>query len=64
MLTELYDALKDAGAADEKARAAAEAVADYERVNAELRSDLRLLKWMVGANFAATMAILIHAFFR
>jgi hypothetical protein len=30
MITELYDALKDAGATEEKARKAAETVAAYE----------------------------------
>ncbi|MEY4210535.1 MAG: hypothetical protein RLZ92_915 [Pseudomonadota bacterium] len=30
MITELYDALKEAGASEEKSRAAAKALAEYE----------------------------------
>lgn len=58
MITEVYDALKDVGANDEKARRAAEALADYQRDISELRGDTRLLKWMAATNLAFTMAIL------
>lgn len=58
MITEVYDALKDVGANDEKARRAAKALADYQRDISELRGDTRLLKWMAATNLAFTMAIL------
>ena len=58
VITEVYDALKDVGANDEKARRAAEALADYQRDISELRGDTRLLKWMAATNLAFTMAIL------
>jgi hypothetical protein len=57
MITELYDALKDAGAAEEKARKAAETVAAYENRFAKIDTDLAILKWMVGFNLAGTAAL-------
>ena len=59
MITELYDALKDAGAAEDKARKAAETVAAYENRFSRIETDLTVLKWMVGFNLAATMGILM-----
>jgi hypothetical protein len=47
MITDLYDALKDAGASKEKARKAAETVAAYENRFAKIETDLGILKWMV-----------------
>ena len=40
MIVEVYDALVDAGAEEEKARAAARAVAEYDRNIAEIRGSL------------------------
>jgi len=57
MITELYDALKDAGADEEKARKAAETVAPYENRFAKIETDLAILRWMVGFNLAATIAL-------
>jgi hypothetical protein len=62
MVTELYDALIAAGAPEDKARKAAEVVANYDREFGEIKSDLRLLKWMVGTNFAATLAVFAKLF--
>lgn len=62
MLTEVYDALRDVGANEEKARRAAEALADYQRDISELRGDTRVLKWIAGTNLAFTMAILWRVF--
>lgn len=58
MITELYDALKDAGASDASARKAAETMAEYDNRFARIDTELTLLKWMVGFNLAATMAVL------
>lgn len=58
MITELYDALKDAGAAEDKARKAAETVAAYENRFSRIETDLTVLKWMVGFNLAATLGVL------
>ena len=40
MISELYDALKEAGASEEKARSAAEAMAGYESRFADIRQDI------------------------
>jgi hypothetical protein len=62
MISEVYDALKEAGASEEKARKAAEAIASYENRFARMESDLAVLKWMVGFNLAMTIAILWKVF--
>ncbi|HYZ40378.1 MAG TPA: hypothetical protein VE687_07090 [Stellaceae bacterium] len=69
MLSKTYDAFKAAGAPDDKAREAAEELAGYENRFAKIEPDLAVvkadttaLKWMIGINFAATMAILIKLF--
>jgi hypothetical protein len=54
----LHKALLDAGAGADAARAAAEEVAAYERQMADLRSDLTLLKWMVGVNTGLVLLVL------
>ena len=62
MISEVYDALKDAGASEDKARKAAEAIAAYEGRFAKTESDLKLLQWMVGFNIAMTTAVLWKVF--
>jgi hypothetical protein len=57
MMGNLYDALKSAGADDEKARRAAEELTAYEPRFAKLESDVALLKWMVGFNIALTLFV-------
>jgi hypothetical protein len=59
MLGQLYDALRAGNVPDDKARAAAEEVANYEgeigklRLEVgEIKSDVRLLKWMGGFGIA------------
>lgn len=50
MLGKLYDALRSGqGISDTQAREAAEEVASFEHAVADLRSDLRVLRWMLGA---------------
>lgn len=65
MISEVYDALKEAGASEEKARLAAEAVAQYdERFNRlEVRLEkfegrMNLLQWMIGTNIVLTLGVL------
>ena len=57
MLSKSYDALRAAGAPDDKAREAAEEIAGFEDRPTTIESDLKLLKWMVGFNLALSMAI-------
>jgi hypothetical protein len=69
MISEVYDALKEAGASEEKARKAAEALAGYENRFAALdnkittlEGKMNLLTWMVVFNLAMTIAILWKVF--
>jgi len=62
MVYEIYDALKEAGASDEKAQKAAEAVANHELRFAKFEGEMMLLKWMLGFNLAFTCAILWRVF--
>lgn len=69
MISEVYDAFKEAGASEEKARKAAEAVAGYENRFAKIDERfavmdgrLVLLQWMIGFNLAMTLAILWKVF--
>jgi hypothetical protein len=58
----LRDALIEAGATPDKANKAAEELAGYEREFAEIKGDLRVLKWAQAANFAAVVAVLLKLF--
>jgi hypothetical protein len=69
MSSELYDALLAAGAPEDKARAAAVAVADFQTRSTELRlefadvrSTQRLHSWMLGFLIAISVATLFKAF--
>ena len=62
MLGKLYSALIAAGADPQSAREAAEELATYDAAIAGIRSDLNLLKWMIGFNLALTLAILWRVF--
>ena len=62
MITEVYDAFTAAGAPEEKARAAAQAVAQYDKDIAEVKASLLLVKWMLGFNLAFTLAIVWKVF--
>lgn len=55
---EVYDAFREAGASEERSRAAAEAVANYDDQLAKLSGDVGLLKWMAGFNIALSIAML------
>ena len=57
MMGNLYDALRSAGADDEKARKAAEEIAAYDNRFAKVESDVALLKWMVGFNIGLTLLV-------
>jgi hypothetical protein len=69
MLGQLYDALRAGNVPDDKARAAAEEVANYEGELTKLRTDfgermarlegsLRLVQWMVGFVGAVLLGVL------
>ena len=65
MISEVYDALLEAGASEEKARKAAEAVAAYDQRFATLETRLvqldgrvALVQWMVCTNIVLTLGVL------
>lgn len=65
MLSEVYDAFKEAGVSDEKARKAAEAMASYDKQFGEVDTkfahvmgEFSVVKWMLGFNLALTIAVL------
>jgi len=62
MMSNLYEALRQVHVSDELARKAAEEVAGYESQIAIIRSDLQLLKWMVGVNVGLTLIVLGRLF--
>ena len=59
MIAEVYDALKSAGADDEKARAAAIALADTDTIMTDIRQRLRVLEWAVGANTVMLVGLVL-----
>ncbi len=60
MSSELYDAFRDAGASEEKARKAAEAVAGLDGQHREMRGEFNTVKWMVATT--VTMTLLVPCF--
>jgi hypothetical protein len=62
MISEVYDAFIASGAPEDKARKAAEALANYENRFSRIDAELVVLKWMVG--FAIDIAILVRVFIR
>jgi hypothetical protein len=56
MLGRLHDALIQAGASEDKAREAAEEVAQFENQLAKVQTDLAVLKAMVAINLVLTLA--------
>jgi hypothetical protein len=63
MIPEVYDAFIAAGAPGDKARKAADALADYENRFSRIDAELIVLKWMVGFGIALNIAILTRLFF-
>lgn len=67
MITELYDALRAAGAPEEKARAAAQAMSEESPATkadfARLERELLVVKWMTGGIVAGVISLLLRSFF-
>lgn len=69
MMSSLYDALRSANVDEDRARRAAEEVANYDsainnldRKVTVLDGRVNMLQWMVGFNLALTTAILFKLF--
>jgi ferritin-like metal-binding protein YciE len=74
MVVELYEALKEAGASEQKAQAATQAMAGYNtrfdkletKINtglAEVKAQITMLKWMNGIVIGGGAALTIKTFF-
>jgi hypothetical protein len=74
MVVKLYEALKEAGASEQKAQAAAQAMADYNtrfdklesKIDsgfAEVKAQIAMLKWMNGIVIGGVSALIIKTFF-
>lgn len=63
MMGNLYEALREGGTSDDRARKAAEEVADYTKQLSDIRNDLSLVKGLLGVVVTGVMALLIKAFF-
>jgi hypothetical protein len=59
IIEELYDALIEAGASPDKARAAAKAVADFHQDINDIKSVQRLHSWMLGWIIALGVGIVM-----
>jgi hypothetical protein len=62
LIAEVYDAFLAAGTPEDKARAAAKAIADYDSRFNKIEADLLVLKWMTGAIVAGVVSLVIKAF--
>jgi hypothetical protein len=58
MIAEVYDALREAGASEDKSRKAAEVLAGFESRFTKIETDLTVLKWMS----ATSMVLLVGGF--
>lgn len=64
---DVFDAFKAAGVPEEKARKAAEALAEDHSITKgdiqEIRVDLAVLKWMAGVNLVVGLGIMVRLLF-
>ena len=63
MMGSLYKALLGGGTSAEAATRAAEEVADHQKQLADIRTDLALLKGLLGVAVSGIVALVIKAFF-
>jgi hypothetical protein len=63
MVAEVYDALVEAGASEEKSRAAAKAIADYDQRFNRIDSELKLHRLMLTLVFGGIVVLILKAFF-
>jgi hypothetical protein len=62
MISEVYDAFVSAGAPEEKARRATEALTVYESRFSKLENDMAVIKWMLGFVIALLSAVALKLF--
>jgi hypothetical protein len=62
MQADVYSAFRAIDVPEDKALKAAEALSKRDDEVVALKADVSLLKWMVGANIAMTVAVLLRLF--
>lgn len=62
MIKEVFETFRAANVSDDKAMAAAEAIAGYENRFAKIESTQRLHGWMLTVNTALPIAIFVKLF--
>jgi len=60
MISEVYEAFVAAGTPEDKARKAAETIANYENRFSRIEADLSILKWMTGTILAGIVALVMR----
>lgn len=62
---EVYEALKIAGVPEDKATAAAKAVAEVGQEDrlSRIEADIKVIKWMLGIVIAGIASLILKAFF-
>ena len=63
MNVEIYSALIEAGASEDKAKDAAKSVADYQKDINDVKGDLKLIKWGIGLIIAAEVLPILKTLF-
>jgi hypothetical protein len=62
VIAEVYDALKEAGASEENARKAAETIADCDNEFSEIKTELKVHRWILGVVTTIGVANLFLSF--
>ncbi len=63
MMGSLYEALVEGGTSSDAAKKAAEEVADHQKQLADIRTDLAMVKALLGVAVSGVIALVIKAFF-
>jgi len=63
MISEVYDALLEAGASEEKSRAAAKAIADLDQPFNKTDSELKLHRILLTLVLGGIIALILKTFF-
>lgn len=63
VISEVYDALREAGASEEKSREAAKAIADYDQCFNRIDAELKLHRLMLTLVLGGVIALILKSFF-
>ena len=62
IVKELYDGLVAAGVSEETAKKAAESLSDRDKTVNDIKTDVAIIKWMLGVVLAFVIAISVKLF--